>query len=422
MLDRVRLIAIMLAAVLQASIAFGACAQIEGMRLPELDPQLVNLRELRNPGVVRHVEPLRNVYARISSVAGIRPALVVCEDGKLNAIAEGGPQEGLIVFFLPMLELLDANIDEIAAVMGHEFSHLLLDHFSLDTTAQSTLARWAQAIARERYRQSGNADSARQFASAWENIEIMRYSRALEREADDKGFSLAVTLAKFNADGFKRFAAKISKISASSGPRYLASHPGWLERLEKAEFLARNQTYTDSARALLSNNNWAELKSLVKGWLGQIPESGAAWYYQGRILARTSGNRSRITKAFEEAASLYLDNKVLGVRSQEDQDEADAVWFSLCLGLFDEGYKFESANCSKRLRTEEAREKFRVSTFRGLLIVGGSDQGAGNLLVARDRNGVKLITNDPSIAAGLGAYNTVSPVWRAIRYPEGLPR
>jgi len=37
MLDRVRLIAIMLAAVLQASIAFGACAQIEGMRLPELD-------------------------------------------------------------------------------------------------------------------------------------------------------------------------------------------------------------------------------------------------------------------------------------------------------------------------------------------------------------------------------------------------
>lgn len=417
-----RVLAIMLVAVLQASVAFGACAQLGGHRIPTLDQKLVSVRELRHQNIVRHVEPLSNAYARISSVAGIRPALLICDESILNAIAFNVRPEGAILFFVPMLDLIDANIDEIAAVMAHEFSHLLLDHQGLKTTAISNLTAWVNAIARERYQKSGNADSARQFAVSWGEIEFTRFSRSVEREADDKGFSLAVTLAKFSGDGFKRVATKLGRISASGVPHYLASHPGWLERLEKAELLTINQNYTDSARELLLNGNWVELNSLVKNWIGQIPESGAAWYYQGRILARTSGNRSRITKSFEEAASLYLDNKVLGVRSQEDQDEADAVWFSLCLGLFDEGYKFESANCSRRLRTEAAREKFRESTFRGLLIVGGSEQGAGDLLVARDRNGVKLITNDSSITAGPGAYNTVPPVWRAIRYPERLPR
>jgi len=254
-------------------------------------------------------------------------------------------------------------------------------------------------------------------------IEFSKFSRAVEMEADEKGFSLAVTLAKFNGEGFKSFARKLSKLPPSDRPPYLNSHPGWLERFEKADLLTLNQHYMDSAQVLFAKRDWKALSGLLKLWLHQIPASGAAWYYEGRVLARTSKNPSQISRTFEEAASLYVENPVLGVRSQEDQAESDDVWSYLCLALFDEGYKYESANCSRRITNEGKREQFKTKAFGGLLIVAGNEQPTGNhLLVAREPGGSKLFTNDVSIAASRGTYKPVSPVWKAIRYPESLPR
>jgi len=399
---------------------FAACAQLDGMRIPALNQFLVDARELQSTKAARHIEPLKNVYARIASVANGRPALVVCNSNILNAGARGSFREGLIIFHVPMLELLDGNVDEIAAVMAHEFSHLLLDHSNQKTAALSNLTSWANAIARDRYQRTGDADRAMQSAKDFRKIEFMKFSRSVEREADDKGFSLAVTLAKFNGDGFKSLARKMfSKYPSSS---YLDTHPGWLERLDKADLLTLNQHHLDSAQALFAKRDWKALSGLLKLWLRQIPASGAAWYYEGRVLARTSRNPSQISRAFEEAASFYVENPVLGVRSQEDQTESDDVWSYLCLALFDEGYKYESANCSRRITNEGKREQFKAKTFGGLLIVAGNEQPTGNLLVAREPDGSKLFTNDVSIATSRGAYKPVSPVWKAIRYPESLPR
>jgi hypothetical protein len=416
---------ILLVALLRPTELFAACAQLDGMRIPALNQYLVGARELQSTKAARHIEPLKSVYARIASVANVRPALIVCSRDELgfNAEAKGNAREGAIIFDLPMLEFLDDNVDEIAAVMAHEFAHLLLDHQSQKVTIYSNLTSWAKAIAWDRYQRTGDAGRAVQSAEDFKNIEFMKFSRAVEREADDKGFSLAVTLAKFSGDGLKNFARKLSKLPPSNLPPYLDDHPGWLERFEKADLLALNQHYMDSAQALFAKRDLKALSGLLKLWLRLIPASGAAWYYEGRILAHTSKNPSKITRAFEEAASLYAENPVLGVRSQEDQAESGDVWSYLCLALFDEGYKYESANCSRRITNEVKREQFKTETFGGLLIVAGNEQPTGNhLLVAREPDGSKLFTNDVSIAASRGAYKPVSPVWKAIRYPESLPR
>ncbi len=402
--------------------AFAACAQIDGNRIPDLDGLLVDVRQFQNTKLARHIEPLRNVYARIASVARIRPTLLVCDSSVFNASAGGDAQMGIIVFHLPMLEFLDGNIDEIAAIMAHEMSHVLLNHTGHHKTVYTNLTAWAKAIAQQQYRKTGDVDRAIQTGLEFRAIERMKYTRFTEREADEKGFSLAVTLAKFNGEGFKGFARKLSKLPPSNRPRYLDSHPGWMERLDKADILTINQQYMDSARVLFTDRNWKVLTAHVNDWLNKIPESGAAWYYQGRILSRNSRNTTKITRAFEESAARFVDNTVLGTRSQEDQIEADHVWFYLCLALFDEGYKYESANCSRRISDESAFEKFHEQTFGGMLIVAGPEQSAGNLLVAREPDGSKLFTNDQSIAASRGAYKPVSPAWRAIRYPGNLLR
>lgn len=407
---------------LQFSFAYAVCAQLDGNRIPDLDGLLIDVRQFQNTKMARHIEPLRNVYARIAPVAKIRPALLACDNDKRNASAMGDSRKGLIIFFLPMLEFLDGNIDEIAAVMAHEMSHVLLNHTGHDKAVHSNLTAWAEVIAQQQYRKTGDAERAIQTGLNFLVIESKKYSRFTEREADDKGFSLAVTLAKFNGEGFKSFAKKLSKLPPSNRPPYLDSHPGWMERLDKADTLTINQQYMDSARALFSDNNWKALTAHVNDWLIKIPESGAAWYYQGRILSRNSKNSTKITRAFEEAAARFVDNTVLGTRSQEDQVEAAHVWFYLCLALFDEGYKYESANCSRRISDETAFDKFHEQTFGGMLIVAGPEQSAGNLLVAREPDGSKLFTNDPSIAASRDAYQPVSPAWKAIRYPENLPR
>lgn len=317
-----------------------------------------------------------------------------------------------------MLAFLQGNPDEMAAVMGHEFSHLLLNHEAQRDKEYTNLTYWAKRMAQARYSKSGNASEANQQGRLFREIEFAKFSRETESEADEKGFSLAFTLAKFNGEGAKSLAIKFSKFPPSGRPPYLDSHPGWLERFAKADILTLNHSYINSAQTLLQKQNWKQLNSLVKAWLREIPTSGAAWYYQGRLLVRTTKSKSAITRAFEESATYYLERSALGTRSQEDQIEADDVWFQLCLALYDEGFKYESANCSLHIRTEEVRAEFEKRTFGGPIYVGGNEQAVGKFFVGRDVDGNTLITNDESLAGSHGLAKPFPPVWKAIRIPN----
>lgn len=397
--------------------AWAVCVQLDGIELPELQARLAERPPTWDAGLTPGIEALRPVYQRLSQAAGVRPALLVCDNPVFNATAEGTRERGAVVFFLPLVRFLDGRSDEVAAVMAHEFAHLLLQHTQQNAAAARNIGQWAQRIAIDQYRRTGDAAAAVARAKQLGEVEVAKYSRAHEREADEKGFSLAVTLAGFSGEGAKNLARKFGKLPASERPAYLDTHPGWLERFDKADLLTLNQRYLDQAAPLLQAHRWPELEALVERWLQVVPDSGAAWYYKGRLLARKPASRSTITRTFEESLARYVDNGVLGTRSQEDQAELDDAWYSLCRALHDEGFRHESAACSKYIVSEEKRELFRTRVFRGHLLVGGGDPPAGNLLMARNADGSKLITNDRSVAASRGAYLPMAPAWRAQRFP-----
>lgn len=402
--------------------AHAACAQLDGMRIPELESSLVEPSKVLVGEVEQQAGLLVAIYQRIAAVARIRPALLLCSDRILNAMAVGSPDKGMIRFYTPMLDFLKGNPDEIAAVMAHEFSHLVLNHAQQRSAAANNLGGWVQRLAQDHYRRTGSEKAAVKHALDLGVAEFAKFSRVQEREADDKGFSLAVTLARFNGEGARSLAMKLSKLPAAQRPPYLESHPGWLERYEKADLLALNQDYINLAKVSLQQRDWPALSRTVDRWLRDVPASGAAWYYKGRWLVQTSRSRTRISQTFETSLSNYVENPTLGVRSQEDQSELDDAWFHLCLALFDEGYAYESASCYRRIASEEKRLAFQKRTFRSTLIVGGDDRQAGSdLLVARRNTGGKLITNDRSLASGQGEYTPVTPDWKVIRFPGRQP-
>lgn len=399
--------------------AHAACVQLEGMRVAELESSLVDPKRILVGEVAQQADLLTAIYQRIAAAARIRPALLLCNDRILNAVAFGSPDKGAIHFYTPMLDFLKGDVDEIAAVMAHEFAHIVLSHTQQRSNAAVNVGNWAQRVAQEHYRRNGSEKDAVKHALDRGVAEFAKFSRVQEREADDKGFSLAVTLAKFNGEGAKSLALKLSKLPTSERPPYLDSHPGWLERYEKADVLSLNQDYLNLANASLQRRDWPALSTTVTRWLRDIPASGAAWYYKGRWLVQTSRSRTKISQTFEESLSNYVENTTLGVRSQEDQSELDDAWFHLCLALFDEGYKYESASCYRRIVSEEKRQAFQNRTFRSTLIVGGSERQSGSdLLVARGSTGGKMITNDRSVALSRGGYKPVTPDWKVIRFPD----
>ena len=86
--------------------------------------------------------------------------------------------------------------------------------------------------------------------------------------------------------------------------------------------------------------------------------------------------------------------------------------------LFDEGFKIESANCSRRILYAEWKDTFIAMTFRGVFLVGGDERVAKTeFWIAREKSGSKLITSDKSIAASRGPLHTFPPPWKAIRFP-----
>lgn len=408
---------------------FVGCAQIDGPELPGFDQPPDNAADVMATIGDKFIVPLKSAYQRISTAAKIKPALFACNNDALglNAVASGTAQYGIIIFDLPMLQLLDGNEDETAAVMAHELSHVLLDHSRLGYKMNSNLASRAQTVALDNYQKSGSVKKAINRGKLYFDVESARFSRIMEREADDKGFSMAVILAKYDADGFKSFVKKMMRRFPSSGdrPLYLNTHPGFLERLDKADILIINQKHTDFAQALYNRGDWDGLSEHLKTWLDEIPDSGAAWYYQGRLIARTTKSPAKISMAYEKAVSFYSENATLGVRSQEDQGERDDAWFYLSMALLDEGYENESRNCLRRISSKEKFQALQSILYPGISFVsisGMTEPREGNLLAARKEDGGKLFTNDRATAASYQPNQPIPPVWKAFRFPSTVNR
>lgn len=145
----------------------------------------------------------------------------------LNATCAPG---GKITFYTGIIEQLNLNDDEIAAIMGHEIAHALREHGRervSQAVAQNILVNIASALAGP----YGSAVSAANQVAHY--AIVLPNSRENESEADAIGLELAAR-AGYNPMGAISVWQKMLKATQDKGsPEFLSTHPSGETRIEQ---------------------------------------------------------------------------------------------------------------------------------------------------------------------------------------------
>ena len=153
--------------------------------------------------------------------------LVLINAPILNATCAPG---GKITFYTGLIEQLNLNDDEIAAIMGHEIAHALREHGRerlSQAMAQSAVANIAMAVAGP----YGSAVNAANQAAQY--ILVLPNSRQNESEADAIGLELAAR-AGYNPRAAINVWQKMNKATEGKGTfEFLSTHPSGETRIEQ---------------------------------------------------------------------------------------------------------------------------------------------------------------------------------------------
>jgi predicted Zn-dependent protease len=149
----------------------------------------------------------------------------------LNATCAPG---GKITFYTGIIDQLNLNDDEIAAIMGHEIAHALREHGRerlSQAMAQSTITNIALAAAGGYGAQINAANQVAQY------VLVLPNSRQHESEADAIGVELAAR-AGYNPRAAISVWQKMMKATKGKNPpEFLSTHPSGETRIEQLSAL-----------------------------------------------------------------------------------------------------------------------------------------------------------------------------------------
>ncbi len=159
--------------------------------------------------------------------------VVVFDSPEVNAFALPGGRIGVYTGLLKVAK----NQDELAAVIGHEVSHVLAQH-SNERLSQSQLADMGMAAADQLLQNSSTKAPA--MAALGLGVQygvLMPYSRAQETEADVLGLQL-MALAGFNPQEAVSLWYNMAAASTGKQPlEILSTHPSDQTRINKLQSL-----------------------------------------------------------------------------------------------------------------------------------------------------------------------------------------
>lgn len=395
------------------------CNGAEGMYAEELAQVLQNDR---SPGknvavqerIAVNLKAWLTANQTIGKTAGFTQRLFVCNLPGLNAFVSTKNEP--VRVHLDTVDLLGANEDLIAALLGHEYSHLSLNHRAKKLAALETLRSWKSRAYENVLRRTWNSQEASNVANLVGESEWSTFSIQHELEADDFGIQL-LSKSGYKPTAFFRLATIGLALSGASTTKAFPSHPGFLDRMMKGDERVTDETFDQAASSLKANGDFGSISNLIKDWMSRLPDSGNARYYKAVLLRQLKNPKA--TEMMEDAL-LPTRKPTLSQR----EGETDSAWLWLCTQLYREGYAVESAWCGETQlkRNERLWAKFQSRTFQERMWVGyrnDGNAGDGTLYMGfiRKPDGTKLITNSVSTAASYGVTeDAYTPLWRPIRF------
>jgi predicted Zn-dependent protease len=133
---------------------------------------------------------------------------------------------GKIAFYSEIIQRLQLDDEEIAAIMGHEIAHALREH-GRERVSQTLVARFGLNM----LQLAGSGPVvAGQVANAVQLGWLLPNSREHETEADRIGVELSAR-AGYDPRAAVRVWQKMSKLGGSSGPEFSSTHPSHERRI-----------------------------------------------------------------------------------------------------------------------------------------------------------------------------------------------
>jgi hypothetical protein len=192
----------------------------------------------------QHAENINQVRQRISSNAGIYPKFFISSDMQLNAYAQGAGGQGVVTITYGLFQRIGTDYDALAAVMGHEFAHLNLDHSASQTTVK-TIVDILAAVALVAIDVSWGGSQYNQYRDLHKigldvgsSLAKSAYSRDDEYDADAKGVEYMLK-AGYSIDGAYRMHNNI--ISSNAG--WFDTHPSSSNRVAYIQKIAAKNSH-----------------------------------------------------------------------------------------------------------------------------------------------------------------------------------
>jgi predicted Zn-dependent protease len=180
-------------------------------KLGEMADATLFARDCPNPAAKKYVEQLAQPLLDAARPLPFELRFRVVDDSAVNAMALPG---GFVVVNRGLLEAAQSG-EEVAGVLGHEIQHALLRHGT-----RRMLREMGGALALSVL--FGGSD-LHDYAQVGSRLTGLKYDRAEEREADQRGVALLVR-ARIDPSGLARFFERLSKDDLNP-PELLSTHP-----------------------------------------------------------------------------------------------------------------------------------------------------------------------------------------------------
>ncbi|MFN6567233.1 M48 family metalloprotease [Dendronalium sp. ChiSLP03b] len=205
---------------------------------------------IKDETVVGYVNEIGQKLAKVAGRNEFKYEFFVIPEESLNAFALPGGK-----IFVNAGAIAKTNSEaELAGLIGHELSHVVLSHGFQLVTQGNLISNVTQYLP---------------FGGTVGQLFAFSYSRDMERQADTLGTRLIVATG-YAADGLRNLMATLEKQQKNAPPTWLSSHPGGKERVSYLEELISRSKYNRYAYEGVGRHT--EIKAKVKQLLKEKKE------------------------------------------------------------------------------------------------------------------------------------------------------